>query len=258
MRVFGRSALIAAMLLSLAGMAGAAEIRVLGVDTLQKAVATLAGEYQKETGDRVKLSIAPAAAVMQKIKGGETFDVVIVAEAAMDALDADGRVNPESRLVLAGAGLGIAVRAGAAPALDLASPDAFKQALSAARAIACDDASAPYQSGAKVERLLRNAGLLETLQPKLRPLAGTAAGLAMIAKGEADMGLYDASEIAEGNGIAFAGQVPAPLQVTTSYEGALLSDGAEPEASRAFIQFLATSQARPQWLAARLEPLGDR
>jgi ABC-type molybdate transport system substrate-binding protein len=43
-----------------------------------------------------------------------------------------------------------------------------------------------------------------------------------------------------------------------SYEGALLSDGSVPEAARAFIRFLASAEARAQWVAAKLEPLADR
>ena len=54
-----------------------------------------------------------------------------------------------------------------------------------------------------------------------------------------------------------AGPVPAPLQIVTTYEGGLMSDGAVPEAARAFIRFLASPDARPKWVAAKLEPLAD-
>jgi Bacterial extracellular solute-binding protein len=57
--------------------------------------------------------------------------------------------------------------------------------------------------------------------------------------------------------IGLTGQRAAPLQVSTTYEGALMSDGAVPEAARAFIRFLAGPDARAKWLAARLEPLAD-
>ena len=58
------------------------------------------------------------------------------------------------------------------------------------------------------------------------------------------MGLYNLSDIPEGKGLKIAGPVPAPLQLATTYEGALMSDGAVPEASRAFIRFLAEPDAR--------------
>jgi molybdate transport system substrate-binding protein len=80
----------------------------------------------------------------------------------------------------------------------------------------------------------------------------------LIAKGEVEMGLYNISEIPEGKGLAYAGPVPKLLQIVTNYEGGLMSDGAVPEAARAFIRFLASSEARPKWLAAKLEPPPDR
>jgi molybdate transport system substrate-binding protein len=66
------------------------------------------------------------------------------------------------------------------------------------------------------------------------------------------------SEIPEGKGLALAGPVPALLQIATSYEGAVMSDGAEPQAARAFIRFLANPEARAKWIAAKLEPLAER
>jgi molybdate transport system substrate-binding protein len=257
MRALGRTVLMAATLMSVAGMAGAADIRVLGVGAVQHAVRALAAQFNKETGQQVVLTIGSPAVVMQKIKAGDIFDAVIVSEAAMDELDRDGIVNPESRVRLASTGLGIAVRAGA-PALDLSTPEAFKQALLAAKSIVYGDPTLPHQSGGKTEQILATAGILEALKPKLRIIAGQAASQELIAKGEAEMGLYDVSEIPEGSGLKFAGPVPPPLQIATSYEGALLSDGAEVEAARAFIRFLASSDAHAQWLAAKLEPLGDR
>jgi molybdate transport system substrate-binding protein len=257
MRAFGRTVLIAATLMSLAGMAGAAEIRVLSVGAVQNAVRTLAAEFNKETGRQVVLTVGSPAVVMQKIKAGDTFDAVIVSEAAMDELDRDGMVNPESRVRLASTGLGIAVRAGA-PALDLSTPEAFKQALLAARSIVYGDPTLPHQSGEKTEKILTRAGILETLKPKLRIVPAQAASQELIAKGEVEMGLYNISEIPEGRGLKFAGAVPAPLQINTSYEGALMSDGGETETARAFIRFLASPEARTQWLAAKLEPVPDR
>jgi molybdate transport system substrate-binding protein len=257
MRRFGRMILIAATLMSIAGMAGAADIRMLSVGAVQNAVRTLAAEFNKETGQQVVLTIGSPAVVMQKIKAGEIFDAVIVSEAAMDELDGDGIVNPESRVRLASTGLGIAVRAGA-PALDLSTPEAFKQALLAAKSILYGDPALPHQSGEKTEKILAKAGILETLKPKLRIVAGQAASQELVAKGEVEMGLYNVSEIPEGKGLTFAGPIPAPLQINTSYEGALMSDGSEPQAARAFIRFLASPDARAQWLAAKLEPLGER
>jgi molybdate transport system substrate-binding protein len=253
MRFLRRIASVATTLISLTSMAGAADIRVLSVGAVQGALRELAVEFGNETGHRVLLTIDSPAVVMQKIKDGETYDAVIVSEPAMDRLDKEGVVNPESRVPLAKTGMGVAVRAGA-PLPDLSTPEAFKQALLVAKSVAYGDPTLPNQSGEKAERILVQAGILDPLKPRLRIVPSQAASQELIAKGEVEMGLYNVSEIPEDKGLAFAGPVPKLLQVTTNYEGALMSDGAVPEAARAFIRFLASSEARPKWVAAKLEP----
>jgi molybdate transport system substrate-binding protein len=256
MRAFGRTISITAVLVSLAGMAAAADIRVLSVGAVQNAVRPLAADFSKDTGHKIVFTVGSPAVVAQKLKDGEIFDAVIVSEPAMDRLDKEGIVNPESRVRLAKTGIGVAVRAGA-PAPNLATPDAFKQALLAAKSVVYGDPMLPNQSGEKAEQILAKAGILDAMKPKLRIVPGQAESQDLIAKGEVEMGLYNLSEIPEGKELKIAGPVPAPLQLATTYEGALMSDGSVPQAAREFIRFLSDPDARAKWLAARLEPLAD-
>jgi ABC-type molybdate transport system substrate-binding protein len=101
MRVLGWTASIAVVLISVGSMAGAADIRVLGVETVQAALRSLAAEFASDTDHRVILTIESPAVVMQRIKDNEIHDAVIVSEPAMDELDREGIVNPESRVKLA-------------------------------------------------------------------------------------------------------------------------------------------------------------
>jgi molybdate transport system substrate-binding protein len=256
MRAFGRTISITAVLVSLAGMAAAADIRVLSVGAVQNAVRPLAADFSKDSGHKIVFTVGSPAVVAQKLKDGEIFDAVIVSEPAMDRLDKEGIVNPESRVRLATTGIGVAVRAGA-PAPNLATPDAFKQALLAAKSVVYGDPTLPNQSGEKAEQILAKAGILDAMKPKLRIVPGQAESQDLIAKGEVEMGLYNLSEIPEGKGLKIAGPVPAPLQHATTYEGALMADGSVPQAAREFIRVLSDPEARAMWLAARLEPLAD-
>jgi molybdate transport system substrate-binding protein len=240
--------------MSCAGMAQADQVRVLSVGAVQHAIRELAADFTRESGHGIVFTIGSPAIVTEKIKAGEIYDAVIVSEPAMDRLDKDGIVNPESRVRLALTGLGVAVRAGA-PLPDLATPEAFKRALTSAKSIVHGDPTLPNQSGEKAQRVLTAAGLLDELKPKIRIVPGQAESQAMVAKGEVELGLYMVSEIPAGKGLAFAGPVPAPLQISTTYEGALMSDGSVPEAARAFLLFLSSPDARPKWVAAKLEPL---
>src|SRR5262245_36752541 len=77
MRTFGRNACIAVTLISLTGMAGAADIRVLSVGAVQNAVRALAADFGTETGHHVVLTFGAPVVVTQKIKDGEVCDAGI-------------------------------------------------------------------------------------------------------------------------------------------------------------------------------------
>jgi ABC-type molybdate transport system substrate-binding protein len=161
MRVFGRIVPLAAMLMALTDMAGAADVRVLSVGAVQAAIGALAAEFEKETGNRVIFSIGSPAAVMQRIKAGEIHDAVIVSEPAMDQLDGDGLVNPESRVRLASTGAGAAER-GEAPFPDLSTPQTYEGAL-------MSDGAVPQEARAFIRFLAspeaRQAWLAARLEP---------------------------------------------------------------------------------------------
>ena len=257
MRGFGRTASIAAVLLSLTGMAGAADIRVLSVDAVEPAVRSLAADFAKESGHQVIFTIGSPAVVAQKIKDGEVFDAVIVSEPAMDLLDGNGMVNPESRVRLAmPAWAWRCARVRQSRTSRRRRPSSrycWRQSRSSMVMRDC-----PTRAARRRRKSSTLAGLLETLKPKIQVVPRQAASHELIAKGEVEIGLYDVNEIPEGKGLTFAGPVPAPLQIATTYEGALLTDGAVSEAARAFVRFLASADARDTWIAARLEPLEDR
>ncbi len=255
MWALGRSVLIASILLSLAGMAAAAEVRVLAVTTTEPALRTLAKEFARESGHQAVFTFASPTGVMEKIKANDVHDVVVVAEPAMDQLDKQGIVNPESRVRLANVDIGVVIRTGAKLPV-IANADAFRQALMAAASIVHGDV-APYTSGAQVQKILANMGLLDAIKPKLKIVMGPANGLALIAKGEIELGLYNVSDVPEGKGVTLVGPVPRPLQLATTFEAARMSDGAAVEASEAFIRYIGGADGRPAWTRAKFEPLAE-
>src|SRR5262249_34217298 len=160
-----------AVLISVAGMARAAEGRVLSVDAVQNAVKALVPEFSKETGHKIALTIGSPVVGVQKIRDGEGYEAVIGFRPGVGRADRGGHGNPESRVRLANTGLGVAVRAGA-PVPDLSTPEAFKQALTNAKSIVYGDPTLVNQSGEKAERVLAKAGLLDTLRPKIQIVPG--------------------------------------------------------------------------------------
>jgi molybdate transport system substrate-binding protein len=78
----------------------------------------------------------------------------------------------------------------------------------------------------------------------------------LIAKGEADLGLYNVSEIPRAKGVVLLGPVPAAVQAYITYDAGVPASNASPSAAIEFLKFIASPAATPPWLAAGLEQAG--
>ena len=85
----GAAAVLAAALLW-TPIAAAAEVRVLSVGAVQYALKAIAADYAKESGDEVVFTIGSPAIVTDKLKAGETSDVLIMSVPAMDVFEPTG------------------------------------------------------------------------------------------------------------------------------------------------------------------------
>jgi molybdate transport system substrate-binding protein len=248
MRAVGRGLFMAFALVWSASIAGAAELRVLSVGSVQIAAKALAADFTKATGNQVMLTIVAPSEIGQKLASA-TYDMVICSVPAMAALDKAGSLRPGSRSPLARVGIGVMVREGAALP-DVSSPEAFKKTLLTARSIVHGDPATPNQSGVVTMKILANAGILEAVKGKARA-ANLAEGFAMVAKGEVELALFNLVELPPG--VRLAGPVPAPLQEYTSYETAVLAGGGAPDEAQAFIKLMTSEPARKTWEASSLE-----
>jgi molybdate transport system substrate-binding protein len=248
MRGFRTALFIWCALVWSAGMADAAELRVLSVGSVQIAAKALAADFTKASGNPVLLTIVAPNEIGQKLAGA-SYDMVICSVPAMEALDKSGALQPGSRSPLSRVGIGVMVRDGA-PLPDVSTPEAFRQTLLAARSIVHGDPATPNQSGVVTMRILAKAGVLEAIKGKARA-ANLADGFAMVAKGEVELALFNLVELPPG--VRLVGPVPAPLQDYTSYETAVLAKGAAPEAAQAFIKLMTGAPARKIWEASSLE-----
>jgi molybdate transport system substrate-binding protein len=231
-----------------ASIAGAADIRVLSVGSVQIAAKALAADFTKASGNKVTLTIVAPSDIGQKLASA-SYDMVICSVPAIEALDKAGSLHPGSCAPLARVGIWVMVREGA-PLPDVSTPEAFKKTLLAARSIVHGDPAMPNQSGIVTMKILANAGVLDAIKPKARA-ANLTDGFAMVAKGEVELALFNLVELPPG--VRLAGPVPAPLQEYTSYETAVLAGGAAPQEAQAFVKLMTSAFARKTWEAAALE-----
>ena len=152
--------LSAAVLLQAAGPASAAEIKLLTAGAMRAVVVAMLPEFEKQTGHKVAIENATAGVLAKRIGEGEAFDVAIITPAVVDQLIEKGKIVAGTRIDLAKVGMGVAVKEGAALP-DIATVDAFKRALVAAKSVAYIDPKAGGSSGIYFDKLLERLGIAE-------------------------------------------------------------------------------------------------
>ena len=234
---------VLATVLLLATLAGAAEVKEVKVfisGGFSAALRELGPEFERATGTKVVAVFAPSMgetpeAIPNRLKRGEPADVLIMVGYALDNLIKQGMVLPGTRVDLAGSGVAMAVRAGA-PKPDISSEAAFKRTLLAAKSIAySDSASGVFLSKVLFPRL----GVAEQIKDRARMIPGDPVGLS-VARGEAELGFQQISELKAVPGIDLLGPLPAECQEVTLFSAAVINGAASAGAGRALVLFLAS------------------
>ena len=177
---------------------------------------------------------------------GEKFDLLIMPTPALAALDTAGKLAAGTRRALVRVGIGIAIREGA-PKPDITTPDALRKTLLAQQKVTYSDSSTGGLSGINAQKVLQNLGIADEMKSKVLPHSD---GQGLIAKGEADLGLYNVSEIPRAKGVVLLGPVPAAVQAYITYDAGVPAGNASPSAAIEFLKFIASPAAAPSWRAA--------
>ncbi|MET0632812.1 MAG: substrate-binding domain-containing protein [Xanthobacteraceae bacterium] len=231
------------------GMTQAADINVLASNALKEAYLELVPGFEKATEHKVATTWAGTNDIKKRMAAGETYDLVIMAGPALDELIKQGKIVPGSRVDLAKSGVGVAVRAGA-PKPDISSGDALKRALLAAKSIAYS--SGP--SGVYMEGLFRRLGIADEIKPKLKQTQpGNPVG-EVIARGEAEIGFQQVSELLPIAGIDYIGPLPPDIQHITVFSGGIHTGAKQPDAAKALVKFITAPAAVPVIRKKGMEP----
>jgi molybdate transport system substrate-binding protein len=215
---------------------------------MKAALLELAPGFERATGHKVVASWIPGVDLMRRVKDGETGDLVIMQASAIDELIKLGRIAPGSRVDLAKSGVGVAVRAGAAKP-DISSAAALKRALMAAKLIAYSTGP----SGVYLAGLFQRLGIADELKARLRQVKGEPVG-AVVARGEAEIGFQQVSELLPVPGIDFLGPLPADIQQVTVFSSGLQVGTQAPAAAKALVEFITAPAAAPVIRKKGLEP----
>ncbi|MBI3918965.1 MAG: substrate-binding domain-containing protein [Betaproteobacteria bacterium] len=229
-------------------MAQGTEIKVMLSAAFKEAYLELAPQFERATGHKLVTLWVPSVQMMNRLKGGETVDVVILSASSLDELIQAGRVVPGSRVDLARSGVGVAVRTGA-PKPDISSGETVKRALLNAKAIAYSTGP----SGIYLAGLFERMGIAEQLKSKLRRVQGEPAG-AVVARGDADLAFQQVSELLPVAGIDLVGPLPPDIQKITVFSAGVHVKAAQRAAARALTKFLSSLDAAPVIRKKGMEP----
>ena len=227
----------------------AGSIRVLSTLALKGAFGELAARYQAESGAWIDADFAPTLALLDRLRGGEGADLVILTREGLDELVREGRVVADSCVDLARSYVGIAVKAGVARP-DIETEAALRTVLLGARAVAYSRLGA---SGILFAQLIERLGIAAEINARavIIPQGFTAEKLIT---GEADLAVQQISELKQVGGIDVVGPIPLELQIPAVFSAGRMAASKPIEQSDRLLRYLASPEVAPVLRGCGLEP----
>jgi molybdate transport system substrate-binding protein len=225
-------------------------VRVLSTLALAGAVRTLAEKYRAVSGARIDADFAPTVRLLERLKEGETADVLILTEEGLAGLASVGSVVAETCVDLARSYIGLAVKAGAAHP-DISTEPALRSTLLAAHSVAYSRLGA---SGIFFAQLIAKMGIATEINARATvvPMGFTAERLIT---GEADVAIQQLSELKQVNGIEVVGPLPHHLQTPAVFSAGRMTASKNVAAADLLLRFLSSPDATPALIESGLERL---
>lgn len=225
-------------------------VRVLSTLALAGAVRALAEKFEVKSGAHIDADFAPTVRVLERLREGETADVLILTDEGLAGLIAAGSVVAESRVDLARSWVGLAVKAGE-PHPDISTGANLRATLLDARSVAYSRLGA---SGIFFAQLIAKMGIEKEINARatISPMGFTAE---RIVTGEADVAIQQLSELKQVKGIEVVGPLPHHLQTPAVFSAGRMTGSKQIAASDLLLKFLASPEATPALIESGLERL---
>lgn len=234
------SKFLVVLFFALGATAQAADIRVVSSGGFAAAYKALAPEFEKQTGNKLISEWGPSMgntknAIPLRLERGEDIDIVIMVGKSLDELMAQGKLVLGSKVVLANSPIACAVKQGAKKP-DISTVEKFKKTLLDVKSIAySDSASGEYIKNELMDKL----GIKSQVQGKARQIPETPVG-EIIAKGEAEFGCQQRSELKPIKGIEIIGLIPSEVQLISEFSAAIVASSVRQNEARSLLTFISS------------------
>ncbi len=229
-----------------------AKLRVMCARSMHLAVGALGRDFAQATGHELEFDFGTVGALQARLDAGETADVLVLSQAMIGKLEVAGRLTADSRADVAKTFIAVCIRQGA-PLPDIATPEAFKRTLEAARAVAMSDPAVGGSAAVYVPVVFERLGIAGTMASKSLLQQNGVEVARRVVEGKADLGLTLSGEVASVEGAVIAGPLPPAYGQDTTYAAAVSAGSAAPDAARSFIAALTAPAARETWRKAGFE-----
>src|SRR5262245_61791295 len=214
----------------------------------------IAETFARKNGHTANVTSGITATVTATLKAGEQTDLVEVTSVGMDQLEREKLILPGSKIEIARALIGVAVREGA-PVPDISTADAVKRTLLGARSITYVNPRFGGQVSVNLKALLDRLEIADEVTKKVAYALTGEEAVQKVANGEADIVLAFVSEILPVRGVKWLGPLPATLQFPTSYSAAIGAGAAYPDLARALLSAITSPEGHRIITNAGLEPV---
>ncbi len=252
MRRLLQAALVAALVLGASfGAHAQTETTLIAPGGIRAPFDELMPRFEKKAGQKVKATYGSGLGTRKQVLSGAAFDVPVIQLPDSDVL-ASGQVVNGSATPLASVAVGVAVAHGA-PKPDISTPEAVKRMLLSAKSISYPDPSGGAAAGVSFVATLKQLGIAEQVQPKVKIGKGGADAMTKVAQGEVEIGLTYVSEM-DVPGIDIVGPLPEKISPPTRLEGFISAHAKDAAAAKALLDFLSSPEAAAVYRAHKMEP----
>jgi len=230
----------------------AAEIVVMVSGAMTPAMAILKPQFEKQSGHTLtvigggSMGTSPNT-IPNRLRRGEANDLILIARPSVEELAKEGLIVSSSVQDVVISKIGFAVQAGM-PVPDISTPEKLKAVLLKANSIAYSSSA----SGIYVKNeLFKKLGIEKEIATKKIAEGGGGS----IAKGEAEMGFQQVSELKAIKTITLVGPIPDSLQLITPWTAGISTKSKSPDAAKELVAFLFSPAAQKVIADTGLDPV---